>query len=101
MAHTDRCVGGADLSLKDMMSSVVAAEHVIDAVLDKVAHIKYMEELEAKVRPFVINYTTLQGTKCLEALEVRHDYKLDDCYLAQDIQDEDCEEPKNLGHDNW
>ena len=63
--------------------------------------IKYMEELEAKVRPFVINYTTLQGTKCLEALEVRHDYKLDDCYLAQDIQDEDCEEPKNLGHDNW
>ena len=53
-----------------MMSSVEIAGAAIEAVLDKVAHIKYMEELEGKLRPYVINYTTSQALKCQEDIGI-------------------------------
>lgn len=40
-----------------MLSSVLTAESMVDTVIEKVMHIQYMKELDAKVHPFVIRYT--------------------------------------------
>jgi len=66
----------------DKMSSLLSADCVIEAILDKVMYIKYLEELEEKVVPFVIKYTTLQGLKVIEGCEMVKDRKLDDKYLT-------------------
>ena len=39
------------------MSSVLMAETCIDAVLDKVIHIKYMQELDKKITPYTLVHT--------------------------------------------
>ena len=41
------------------MSSVGVAESCIEAILDKVVHIKYMQELDTKVTPYTLGHTLI------------------------------------------
>ena len=44
---------------QDKLSSFVVAESIVDILISKTMHIKYMQEVEAKVKPYVICDTTL------------------------------------------
>ena len=70
------------VGVTDNLSSLLSVDCIIEAVINKVMHIKYLEELEKKVVPFVIKYTTLQGLKVIEGCEIVPDRKLDDKYLT-------------------
>lgn len=65
-----------------MLSSLVVAESMVDTVISKVMHIKYMQELEAKVHPFVINYTFIQNLKAIDGIEFKYDTKIDDHLIS-------------------
>ena len=67
---------------KDNMTSLVFADSIINTVLDKVSHIKYMEAIDEKVRPFTVIQTTLQGLRVLELNEFQPDRRKDDIYLT-------------------
>ena len=75
------------------MSSLVGTDYVIEFILDKVMHIKYMQELERKVQPYVVNNLTLQGLKVVEISDLTADKKLDDKYLTAECQAIDEKEP--------
>lgn len=85
-----------DNNIRDMLSSLVVAESMVDTVISKVMHIKYMQELEAKVHPFVINYTFIQNLKAIDGIEFKYDTKIDDHLISAQQQEIDEEEPRSF-----
>ena len=84
---------------QDKLSSLVIAENVVNHLLDKVSHFKYMQELERKVTPYVIADTTGQALKSICAGELVYDPRIDDNLLCYQQQLLDEMEPKALGTD--
>ena len=58
-----------------------------------------MEEIERKVKPYVVLDTTEQAMQCIGAGQLKYDDKIDDQYLSEEWQNCDCEEPQSLGID--
>ena len=80
--------------------SIFQASTVVDSLLDKVVHMKYMEEIEAKVPQFTILSTTFLALKLVESLEIKYDSKADDEFLTHSQQEADEEEPPNIGEND-
>ena len=81
---------GAQLSKlddRDRMSSLVVAQAMVESVVAKTLHIKYMEELEKKIKPYVISGCTEQSMKLFTAVSLTHDNKVDDHLLSAQIQE--------------
>ena len=72
---------------------------MIENIVAKVEHVKYMEEIERKIKPYVVLDTTEQALQCIGAGELKYDNRIDDHYLSQQWQDYDAEEPISLGID--
>ena len=47
----------------EQLSSMVMAGNAVEAIIDKVMHIKYMEEIEKKITPHTICHTLIQSLK--------------------------------------
>ena len=83
------------------MSSIHVAEGVVEQIFEKAMHIKYQQELEAKVQPYVIRYSLEQGLKALDDLVgFLPDLRKDDKFLTSEEQQMDLEEPPCQGRDS-
>ena len=58
---------------KDSMNSIAVADCIIDALLEKVAHKKYLDEIDEKLKPYTVIQSTLQGLRVLELQEMKAD----------------------------
>ena len=45
--------------MKEQMSSLYSAESCIEAILDKIIQIKYMQELDKKITPYTLGHTII------------------------------------------
>ena len=72
---------------------------MVDVILDKVAHIKKMEEIERKKVPYVIQNCFYNGLCIISDVELTPDRKRDDYYISAEVQAEDQIEPPNVGFD--
>lgn len=52
-----------------------------------------MEEIERKIKPYVVLDTTEQAMQCIGAGQLKYDDKIDDQYLSDEWQNYDCKEP--------
>ena len=55
------------------MNSIAVADCIIDALLEKVAHKKYLDEIDEKLKPYTVIQSTLQGLRVLELQEMKAD----------------------------
>ena len=83
-----------------MMDSLFAAESAVNFIVEKVAHIQHMKELEKKIKPYMVQYTTLQGLWSLKVLNIAADPRRDNEYCSGAWRDEDEAEPQSLPKDN-
>lgn len=78
------------------MESLVMADCVVEAVLEKFQHNLLMKEIERKLLPYVIASTTYQSTKVVETNEITYDKRVDDVFLGAAWQEVDEQEPTCL-----
>lgn len=67
-----------------MLGSVLVADSVISQAIDKVLHIKYMQEVDKKITPHTIRHTIIQSLKMVEENEMVKDLRIDDKYITSE-----------------
>ena len=72
---------------------------MVNVLLDQVAHIKHMEEIERKMIPHVIKNSFSNSMLILQDVNFTPDPKHDDYYTTKKFQDEDALEPVSIGLD--
>ena len=68
----------------DKLSSLMIAGSLVEHLVERVSQIKYMEELENKLKPYVICDTTEQALQAICAGELKYDERIDDHLLSDE-----------------
>ena len=86
-------------SAYDNLGSLLVAGSLVDFIIDKVNHIKYLEELEKKKIPFTLCKTLTQSLMICDLVRVGKDCKKDDEFITAEYQEANDEEPPGFAKD--